>query len=68
MPVGPSAGSRNPFAGQAGASSGPQRTMGATHASQDGADLGSWANGRHSPDAFASLSAVSVRPPKAQQQ
>lgn len=66
-PAGPLAGSRNPFSvrektgtgkpdGQvAGAAS---RAEAARHASQESVDLGSsWANGRHSPDAFANLSA-----------
>ncbi|KAI9797000.1 MAG: hypothetical protein M1833_005833 [Piccolia ochrophora] len=70
-PVGPVSGSRNPFltnrhaaltqtAGQ-GASietpSGPSR-----HVSQESVDFGgAWQSGRHSPDAFASLSARFIR-------
>ncbi|KAI9704144.1 MAG: hypothetical protein M1836_007005 [Candelina mexicana] len=67
-PVGPSAGSRNPFlptsalgAGESTAVRPAQLNGGARHASQESVDIGGWQSGRHSPDAFASLSARFVR-------
>ncbi|MCJ1465405.1 hypothetical protein MMC07_004023 [Pseudocyphellaria aurata] len=67
MPVPPSSGSRNPFHSSNGAlgaaavsrpANGPAISR---NVSQESADLGGFRNGRHSPDAFASLSARSVR-------
>ncbi|KAI9783328.1 MAG: hypothetical protein M1835_003823 [Candelina submexicana] len=67
-PVGPSSGSRNPFlpasalgVGEATAVRPAQLNGGARHASQESVDTGGWQSGRHSPDAFASLSARFVR-------
>ncbi|KAI9809803.1 MAG: hypothetical protein M1825_000236 [Sarcosagium campestre] len=64
-PVGPVAGSRNPFLGGAGPSAAantPARpSHGAKHISQESVDVGGWQSGRLSPDAFASLSARYVR-------
>ncbi|KAI9818055.1 MAG: hypothetical protein M1827_000679 [Pycnora praestabilis] len=67
-PAGPSAGSRNPFLSSGGpdfASNGFAKPMqtngGGRHVSQESVDVGGWQSGRHSPDAFASLSARSVR-------
>jgi len=58
MPVQISSGSRNPFQ-VATATSIPANMY--RHASQESVDLGGLQNGRHSPDAFASLSARFVR-------
>ena len=67
MPVHLSAGSRNPFH-QSSTSPGPlvgsplaQGASMSRHISQDSVDIGGAQNGRHSPDAFASLSARIVR-------
>ena len=66
MPTVLSSGSRNPFhtmalSSQAGA--GPPMANGgiSRHVSQESVDIGGIQNGRHSPDAFASLSARIVR-------
>lgn len=60
MPLQLPSGSRNPFqAAAAKPAAGPQSTFG--HASQQSVDVGGFQNGRHSPDAFASLSARFVR-------
>ena len=63
MPLQLSSGSRNPFQ-----STGPNATTAQTsipgpykHASRESVDVGGYQNGRHSPDAFASLSARFVR-------
>ena len=63
MPLQLSSGSRNPFqptttnvATAQGNMPGPYK-----HASQESVDVGGYQNGRHSPDAFASLSARFVR-------
>ena len=63
MPLQLSSGSRNPFqptttnaATAQGNIQGPYK-----HASQESVDVGGYQNGRHSPDAFASLSARFVR-------
>ncbi|KAI9840870.1 MAG: hypothetical protein M1837_001249 [Sclerophora amabilis] len=70
MPTGPSAGSRNPFltnggppvSEEANAKAPPTRAEGVNrHVSQESVDVGGWQSGRHSPDAFASLSARFVR-------
>lgn len=63
----PLAGSRNPFSVSVGEKTGSgmldaqaggaTRIEAARHSSQESVDVGSWANGRHSPDAFANLSA-----------
>ncbi|KAK4693492.1 hypothetical protein P7C71_g3910, partial [Lecanoromycetidae sp. Uapishka_2] len=64
MPVQLSTGSRNPFqaptpsAAMNGSKPGLEMYR---HASQESVDVGGYQNGRHSPDAFASLSARSVR-------
>ena len=65
MPAQLSTGSRNPFQG-ATISLAPTNGIGSAsgsyrHASQESVDLGGFHNGRHSPDAFASLSARFVR-------
>ena len=63
MPVQLSSGSRNPFQAapmNPGAANGePQGLF--RHASQESVDVGAFHSGRHSPDAFASLSARFVR-------
>ncbi|KAL6716502.1 Protein gts1 [Lecanora helva] len=63
MPVQLSSGSRNPFQTatplQVGMNGHPP--AGFRHASQESVDVGGLQNGRHSPDAFASLSARYVR-------
>lgn len=63
MPVQLATGSRNPFqttpANPSAVNGNP--TGGFRHASQESVDLGGFQNGRHSPDAFASLSARFVR-------
>ena len=65
MPVNLTAGSRNPFATSASAfrSSNPQQINAGSgqQAGQQNVDAGGLQNGRHSPDAFASLSARFVR-------
>lgn len=67
MPVQLSSGSRNPFHssnGALGTGATSRPTNGAAvsrHVSQDSTDIGGFQSGRHSPDAFASLSARSVR-------
>lgn len=76
MPATLAAGSRNPFlsAGGFGASDGgggggvglgarpmPLANGESRHVSQESVDVGGWQSGRHSPDAFASLSARFVR-------
>ncbi|KAI9865880.1 MAG: hypothetical protein M1813_001847 [Trichoglossum hirsutum] len=60
-PVSPSSGSRNPFLGGVGGGGGPpgkeaQTNGGSRHVSQESVDATGWQSGRHSPDAFASLS------------
>ncbi|KAI9812813.1 MAG: hypothetical protein M1832_000329 [Thelocarpon impressellum] len=73
-PAGLPAGSRNPFlteersagtgqqaTGGAGGPGGAQANHAIRHVSQESVDVGGWQSGRHSPDAFASLSARSVR-------
>ncbi|KAI9724515.1 MAG: hypothetical protein M1812_000583 [Candelaria pacifica] len=69
-PIGPSAGSRNPFLSASGLGVGEPAAArptlmsgnsGTRHASQESVDIGGWQSGRHSPDAFASLSARFVR-------
>jgi len=63
MPVQTSTGSRNPFQAATdnpGAGNGNPQGM-YRHASQESVDVGDSQNGRHSPDAFASLSARFVR-------
>lgn len=65
MPVQLSTGSRNPFQA-ATANSGMPNGLGPAagvyrHANQESVDGGGYQNGRHSPDAFASLSARYVR-------
>ncbi|KAH0563323.1 hypothetical protein GP486_002116 [Trichoglossum hirsutum] len=60
-PAGPTSGSRNPFLTGTGAGGGPsskevQTNGGSRHISQDSVDATGWQSGRHSPDAFASLS------------
>lgn len=67
MPVQLSSGSRNPFHssnGALGTGAASQPINGAAtsrHVSQESVDVGGFQSGRHSPDAFASLSARSVR-------
>lgn len=67
MPVQPSSGSRNPFHSSAPTTSAavppqPVNGMGTNrHVSQESVDIAVFQSGRHSPDAFASLSARSVR-------
>lgn len=67
MPVQLSSGSRNPFHSSnsaLGTGAASQPTNGAAtsrHVSQESVDVGGFQSGRHSPDAFASLSARSVR-------
>ena len=69
MPVQVMSGSRNPFQTAAPlnpvAAMTPNPTANGTgmsrHVSQESVDIGGYQNGRHSPDAFASLSARSVR-------
>ncbi|RPA90809.1 ArfGap-domain-containing protein [Choiromyces venosus 120613-1] len=51
-PVNPAAGSNNPFLPPAP----PPVGGGRGHMSQESVDFGAWQSGRHSPDAFASLS------------
>lgn len=67
-PIGPASGSRNPFlSSNGGATSGSVRigamSVGGVgrHVSQESVDIGGLQNGRHSPDAFANLSARFVR-------
>ncbi|KAI9852176.1 MAG: hypothetical protein M1838_001639 [Thelocarpon superellum] len=66
-PMGALAGNRNPFltnatnASHQSAVAGAQASGILRHGSQESVDLGGWQQGRHSPDAFASLSARSVR-------
>lgn len=63
MPLQLSSGSRNPFQATTtipGAANGAPPTA-YRHASQESVDVGGFQNGRHSPDAFASLSARFVR-------
>lgn len=67
-PVEPQIGSRNPFArsareagGLAGVTGGGKRADPARHVSQDSMDLSTFASRPHSPDAFAHLSARSMR-------
>ena len=62
MPVQLSSGSRNPFQTAITNSTTNGNPIGAfRHASQESVDVGGYQNGRHSPDAFASLSARFVR-------
>ena len=67
MPTALSSGSRNPFHSapsnlQSGARPSAVNGMGVgRHISQESVDIGGFQNGRHSPDAFASLSANIVR-------
>ena len=66
MPAALSSGSRNPFhtvALNPQAATGPHVVNGgiSRHVSQESVDIGGFQNGRHSPDAFASLSARIVR-------
>lgn len=67
MPVSFSSGSRNPFQSSKGAlgsstTSQPANEVAMSrHVSQESVDIGGFQSGRHSPDAFASLSARSVR-------
>lgn len=69
MPAQMMSGSRNPFQSAAPAKSGsnmgpPGSTNGqgmSRHVSQESVDIGGYQSGRHSPDAFASLSARYVR-------
>ena len=63
MPVQMSSGSRNPFQSATVQSSitNGNVTGEFRHASQESVDVGGYQNGRHSPDAFASLSARFVR-------
>ena len=68
MPMNLSSGSRNPFQQHSSNSAGPhvgsplaQGPSMSRHISQDSVDIGGAQNGRHSPDAFASLSARIVR-------
>lgn len=72
MPATLTAGSRNPFLSAAGfgASDGgggfgarplPRANGESRHVSQESVDVGGWQSGRHSPDAFAGLSARFVR-------
>ena len=62
MPVKPVTGSKNPF--QSSLSLQPNPTMNppgiGRHVSQESVDIGGFQNGRHSPDAFANLSARHV--------
>ena len=66
-PAGLSAGTRNPFLTNGGSGltgqlvAGTQPSRPNRHTSQESVDIGGWQSGRHSPDAFASLSARSVR-------
>ena len=63
MPIQPSMGSKNPF--QSALSTQPIPNINppgiGRHASQESVDIGGFQNGRHSPDAFANLSARFVR-------
>lgn len=59
MPVQLSSGSRNPFQSAVAANTNGVGPSG--HMSQESVDVGGLQNGRHSPDAFASLSARFVR-------
>lgn len=63
MPVQPMAGSKNPF--QSSLSPQNNSTLNppsiGRHMSQESVDIGGFQNGRHSPDAFANLSASHVR-------
>lgn len=68
MPMHLSSGSRNPFQQHSSTPAGPlvgsplaQGPSMSRHISQDSVDIGGAQNGRHSPDAFASLSARIVR-------
>lgn len=66
MPATLSAGSRNPFLPVGGVSDVGSRPAahangGSRHVSQESVDVGGFQSGRHSPDAFASLSARFVR-------
>lgn len=68
MPMHLVSGSRNPFQQHSSTPSGPlvgsplaQGASMSRHISQDSVDIGGVQNGRHSPDAFASLSARIVR-------
>lgn len=67
MPAVMSAGSRNPFLPTGGVADGGDRPApqvnggGSRHVSQESVDVGGFQTGRHSPDAFASLSARYVR-------
>ena len=62
MPTALSAGSKNPFLSSSSTPPTPQPNgASGRHVSQDSIDAGGLQNGRHSPDAFASLSARFVR-------
>ena len=67
MPTALSSGSRNPFHNAASNTQAVARPSAASavgisrHVSQESVDIGGFQNGRHSPDAFASLSANLVR-------
>ena len=63
MPLQLSSGSRNPFQSAATNAATAQSNIPGPykHASQESVDVGGYQNGRHSPDAFASLSARFVR-------
>ena len=63
MPVQLSTGSRNPFQSTTVNNNATQGNVPGVyrHASQESVDVGGFQNGRHSPDAFASLSARFVR-------
>ena len=63
MPVQMASGSRNPFQSATAQSSITNGSVPGSfgHASQESVDVGGYQNGRHSPDAFASLSARFVR-------
>ncbi|KAK3178242.1 hypothetical protein OEA41_000375 [Lepraria neglecta] len=61
MPVQLSTGSGNPFQSATANSNAAQRNGAYRHTSQESVDVAGFQNGRHSPDAFASLSARFVR-------